>query len=637
MDFSNGEAFILLSVDFLLLFILLVVLVCKISLRRLLSNSKYYGIPKLSISSAIFNGCLGLGYIAFGAWKLKEQYQKYEIVMPLVHGITWLFVSSFISLCKQQTLLIVKIYSVIAFLLALFLCIISMWRFKYDHGNVIESTKVILNALSFLGAILLLGIGFIKESEDDETFYKPLQESEDGNTPFENAGFLGELTFWWLNPLIKKGKHKILEDEDIPHLRPADGAGTCFDMFNEQVQMLKGKDPLGKPCILMAILLCHKKSILISGVFALIKILTLTTGQLLLRTFIEVAEGRKSFKYEGYALTAGFFLAKCLESLAERQWHFRCRLIGLQVKSSLTAAIFHKQLHVLNAAKKTHSPGQIMNYVTVDAHKIGEFPFWFHQIWTTILQLVLVVCVMYYSIGVAASAALVIVLLTVLVNSPLAKLQLKYQSNLMIAQDKRLKAITEALAHMKVLKLYSWEKHFMSAISKLRSEETKWLSSVQTQKGYYLLLFWSSPILVSSATFVACYLFRVPLHVSNVFTFLASISLVQEPIRRIPDVVGAFIEAKVSLSRIVKFLEEPDMHTRDLKKQKQDDTNICINCTDVSWEMNSLKPTLKDIKLEIKHGEKVAVCGEVGSGKSSLMSLILGEVPYINGIVSLSN
>ncbi|KAH0746498.1 hypothetical protein KY285_008155 [Solanum tuberosum] len=113
------------------------------------------------------------------------------------------------------------------------------------------------------------------------------------------------------------------------------------------------------------------------------------------------------------------------------------------------------------------------------------------------------------------------------------------------------------------------------------------------------------------------------------------IRLVQEPIRRLPDVFGAFIEAKVSLSRIVKFLEEPDMHTRDMKKQRQDDVNICINCTDVFWEMNSLKPTLKDINLKIKYGEEVAVYGEVGSGKSTLMSLILGEVPYINGTVDV--
>ncbi|KAG5577352.1 hypothetical protein H5410_057486, partial [Solanum commersonii] len=503
----------LLSVDFLLLLIL----VCKISLRKSSSRAKSNG---FSFTSGIFNGCLGLGYIAFGAWKLKEKHQEYRTVLLLVHGITWLFVSSFISLCKQQTFRTVKIYSIVAFLLAMFLCITSLWKFRYDDGNVIESIEVILNSLSFLGAILLIYSGF-KESEYDgtrgvdlcdEIFYKPIQEFEDEInsyeiTPFANAGSLGKLSFVWLNPLMKKGKEKILEDVDVPHLRSADGSRTCFDLFNEQVEMLKRKDPLGRPSILMAILLFHHKSILISGVFALIKILTLTTGPLFLHTFIEVAEGRESFKYEGYALTAGFFLVKCLESLAERQWHFRSRLIGL-------------------------------------------------QIWTTILQLILVSCVMFYSIGVASSAALVIVILTVLVNSPLAKLQLKYQTNLMILQDKRLKAITEALVHIKVLKLYSWEKHFMDAINKLRLEETKWLSSVLTQKGYYFVLFWSSPILVSSATFVACYLFQVPLNVSNVFTFLASFRLVQDPIRRLPDVVEAFIEANVSLSRIVKFLEE---------------------------------------------------------------------------------
>ncbi|KAG5577309.1 hypothetical protein H5410_057443 [Solanum commersonii] len=237
--------------------------------------------------AGIFNGCLGLGYIAFGAWKLKDKHQEYRTVLLLVHDITWLFVSSFISLCKQQTFRIVKIYSIVAFLLAMFLCITSLWKFRYDDGNVIE------------------------KSEYDETFYKPLQEFEDGIdsyeiTPFANAGFLGKLSFVWLNPLIKKGKKKILEDVDVPHLRSADGSRTCFDLFNEQVETLKRKDPLGRPSILMAILLCHHKSILIMGVFALIKILTLTTGPLFLHTFIEVAEGRESFKCEGYVPTAGF-------------------------------------------------------------------------------------------------------------------------------------------------------------------------------------------------------------------------------------------------------------------------------------------------------------------------------------------
>ncbi|XP_028104726.1 ABC transporter C family member 10-like [Camellia sinensis] len=45
------------------------------------------------------------------------------------------------------------------------------------------------------------------------------------------------------------------------------------------------------------------------------------------------------------------------------------------------------------------------------------------------------------------------------------------------------------------------------------------------------------------------------------------------------------------------------------------------------------KPTLRNINLEVRAGEKVALCGDVGSGKSILLAAILGEVPNIQGTI----
>ena len=253
-------------------------------------------------------------------------------------------------------------------------------------------------------------------------------------------------------------------------------------------------------------------------------------------------------------MAIAFFISKCIQSMSQRQWFFRSRLVGLKVSSLLLAAIYNKQLRLSNSARLMHSGAEIMNYVTVDAYRIGEFPFWFHQTWTTILQLCFALLILFRAVGLATIAALVVIILTVLCNIPLAKLQQKFQSKLIVAQDERLKASSESLVNRKVLKLYAWETHFKKVIENLRKVEYKWLYKVQSGETYKCILFWSTPVLISSATLGACYILRVPLHANIVFTFVATFRLVQDPIVSIPDIIGVVIHAKLAFARIIKFL-----------------------------------------------------------------------------------
>ncbi|PSS04066.1 ABC transporter C family member 10 like [Actinidia chinensis var. chinensis] len=137
----------------------------------------------------------------------------------------------------------------------------------------------------------------------------------------------------------------------------------------------------------------------------------------------------------------------------------------------------------------------------------------------------------------------------------------------MVAQDERLKASSEALVNMKVLKLYAWETYFKNVIENLRKVEHKSLEAVQSCKSYNGFLYWSSTVLVSTATFGACYFLGVPLYASNVFTFLATLRLAQDPIRSIPDVIGVVIQAKVAFSRVVNFLEAPELENANIRKK----------------------------------------------------------------------
>ena len=649
-----------ISVDILLLFIVLLIFTYKASATKLLPSQKSRCSTKMPNSAAIFNGGLGLVYLGFGFWMVAEKPSNEDIVLPLYRclmvlsqGFTWSLLGVAVWFKRHQLaeITLMRLCSIFAFFFAGFLCLQSLWEPIVENAELV---KIVLDILSFPGAILLLFCTFwtpeyaeTKGDTNGAAFYTPLSceeacggskiNSEDNLTPFAKAGFLSRMSFWWLNSLLKKGKKKTLEDRDVPLLRREDRAETCYSMFLEQQNKQKQKESSDPPSMLTTIFFCYWKEIFITGLFALIKVLALATGPLFVRAFIMVAEGKEAFKYEGYALTGGLFLTKCLESLLERQWFFRTRLIGLQVRSLLSAAIYQKQLRLSNTAKASHSSGEIMNYVTVDTYRIGEFPYWLHQVWSTSLQMCLAILIVYYSVGLATVVPLLAILLTVLVNSPLGKLQLKYQIKLMAAQDRKLKAFTESLINMKILKLYAWETHFKNVIEGLRKEESQWLSAVLMKRAQKLVLFWSCPVLGSAATFWACYFLGIPLTASSAFTFLASLRIVQEPIRLIPEVVSAFIEAKVSLTRIVKFLEAPEVDGRHVKKMfdgKELEESIFIKADRISWDNNSTRATLRNINLVVKHGEKVAICGEVGSGKSTLLAVILGEVPHVDGKVS---
>ncbi|KEH25773.1 putative xenobiotic-transporting ATPase [Medicago truncatula] len=642
---------LVISFDVIVLTMLIFIMILKSSSRPFRSLVRY---SNLQLVSAITNGFLGLLHLSLGVWILEEKLRKNHEVFPLnwwllelFHGLTWLSISLSVSLqMKQLTRAWLWMFSALMLFVSFILCVLSV---SYAIGSTELSLEAALDVLSFLGATLLLLCTYKActcevDPVNGESLYAPLNgqfnevDPASNVTPFSNAGFFRKTSFWWLNPLMKTGLEKTLLDDDIPKLRVFDRAESCYFSFVEQLNKQKQHEPSSHLSVLWTIILCHKREILITGFFAFLKVLTLSSGPMILNEFILVAEGNESFKYEGYLLAISIFLVKIIESISQRQWYFRSRLVGVKIRSLLTAATYKKMLSLSNSARLNHSGGEIMNYVTVDAYRIGEFPFWFHQTWTTSLQLCIALIILFRTIGLATLASLVVIVLTVLCNAPLANLQHKFQTQLMVAQDERLKASSEALVNMKVLKLYAWETHFKNVVDNLRNVELNFLSPVQLRRTYHIFIFMTSLMLASTASFFACYFLKIPLNASNVFTLVATLRLVQDPIANIPEVIAAIIQAKVAFARIVNFLEAPELQSENFRNRcfKDDlkDT-ISIKCADFSWEGNSSKPSLRNINLDVRHGQKVAICGEVGSGKSTILATILGEVSKTKGTIDV--
>ncbi|KAF6164729.1 hypothetical protein GIB67_040981 [Kingdonia uniflora] len=96
------------------------------------------------------------------------------------------------------------------------------------------------------------------------------------------------------------------------------------------------------------------------------------------------------------------------------------------------------------------------------------------------------------------------------------------------------------------------------------------------------------------------------LDASTIFIILASLRSMSELVRMIPDALSMMIQVKVSLDRLDTFFLDDELKDYD---------------------------NLKRNSLEVKRGQKVAFCGPVGAGKSSLLYAILGEIPKVSGSV----
>ncbi|XP_050276334.1 putative ABC transporter C family member 15 [Quercus robur] len=460
--------------------------------------------------------------------------------------------------------------------------------------------------------------------KENETFH-----GEDG--AFTNAGIWSQLTFQWLNPIFKRGRVQKLELPHIPSIPQSETADIASLLLEESLRKQKFEALVLPKSIAYAIW----KSLVMNATFAGINTIASYTGPLLITNFVNfllVKEDNSSTHY-GLILAFIFFFAKTVESLTQRQWYFGAQRIGIQLRAALIVLIYKKSLFT----KYVVSNGKIINLINVDAERIGDFCWYIHGVWLLPVQVILALIILYRNLGAAPSiAALFATVLVMVCNTPLANMQERLHSKIMEAKDSRIKVTSETLKSMRVLKLHSWEPSFLKKLLHLRETEKSWLKKYLYSCSAVAFLFWASPTFVSVVTFGVCIVLKTPLTTGTVLSALATFRILQEPIYNLPELISMIAQTKVSIDRIQDFIGEEDQ-----KKLIHDHTSNSLNIAieidigEYAWETSEEKlrrPTIKFLeKMKIMKGYKVAVCGPVGSGKSSLISSILGEIPRISG------
>lgn len=445
-------------------------------------------------------------------------------------------------------------------------------------------------------------------------------------TPYAKAGIFSAISFSWMNPLIALGNKKTLDLEDVPQLDPTDSLVYGFPNFKTKLR----SDGSGVTTLRLAkaLLLYSWKEIMWANLSALVYTLASYVGPYMIDTLVQYLTGRRSFKNEGYILVSIFVVAKLLECLSQRQWYFRLQQVSIRTRSALEGLIYEKGLTLSCHSRQIHTSGEMINFMSVDANRVGDFSWFMHDPWLVFLQVGLALAILYKNLGLAVIAAFVATVVVMLGNVPLARLEEKFQGNMMKSKDDRMKLTSEILKNMRILKLQAWEMKFLLRVQEIRASEAGWLKKFVYTRATTTFLFWVSPTLVSAVTFTACLVMGIPLESGKILSSLATFKILQEPIYSLPDTLSLMVQTKVSLDRIASFLGLEDIPSDVIDRVPigGSDTAVEITQGNFSWDVSIPDPTLKDLNLKVFHGMKVAICGTVGSGKSSLLSCIVGEM-----------
>ncbi|KAJ1262043.1 hypothetical protein BS78_09G077000 [Paspalum vaginatum] len=618
-----------------------VVSACKMRLRVPARD-----LPWLCIITSLCCAVLGIAYACSGVWGSSSSSSSSSSSRAelFVRGVVWIAVS--VSLVVRPT----RFSRAVA--MAWWAALATMAT-AYSLENILRGSSMeVLDIASWVASLMLLfcAISVCRAASchgdgGDET--QPLltaRAGEQRKAAFGDAGFFSRVTFTWMDSLLRLGYSKPLDLGDIPPLDADDAAAEARRAFLEEWHLRRQVDAgTGRTSNLVLLVLakCYRKELLLTALYTLLRTLSFAGSPVILYCFVSYSYQRGRDLATGITLVVVLIVMKVVESLSQRHWFFGSRRLGMRMRSALMAAVFEKQLRLSSEARMRHSAGEVANYIAVDAYRLGEFPFWLHLAWCMPVQLVLAIAMLFWTVGAGALPGLVPVVVCGVLNVPLARMLQRYQSRFMQAQDQRQRATAEVLNAMKIVKLQSWEDRFRDTLQRLRDVEMRWLAETQVKKAYGSALFWMSPTIISAVIFAGTAALRTaPLDASVVFTILATLRVISEPMRLLPEVMSIMIQVKISLDRIVEFLAEDEF-----QDDAVDRTGIPVPASNISltvqngafsWEPSKAIATLKDINVTAMQGEKIAVCGPVGAGKSSLLCAMLGEIPRMTGSVLVS-
>ncbi|KZF24766.1 P-loop containing nucleoside triphosphate hydrolase protein [Xylona heveae TC161] len=327
--------------------------------------------------------------------------------------------------------------------------------------------------------------------------------------------------------------------------------------------------------------------------------------------------------------------------------------------------------------------GRVVNLMSTDTQRIDQACAMCHMIWTSPVAIIITLVLLLINLTYSALAGFGFLVLAVPIIGRGVKSLFTRRKAINKITDQRVSLTQEILSAVRFVKLFGWESSFLGRIRQIRNKEINAIQKLLAMRNAINAVSMSLPIFASMLAFITYRLSSHDLNAAHVFSSLALFNALRMPLNFLPLIIGQCVDALASIGRIQEFLlaEEAKEEVESIEQAKE---AVVLKGAGFTWERTSTqdsqsgKPAgppankkqakkernlnkneekqaqetpkpdnsatnlseaepfkLEGLNLEVGRNELIAIIGGVGSGKTSLLAALAGEMRKTNGQIMI--
>ncbi|XP_069129780.1 ATP-binding cassette sub-family C member 5-like [Argopecten irradians] len=489
---------------------------------------------------------------------------------------------------------------------------------------------------------------------------KPFRPSnKDGKLPVNKVGIFSYITVSWITSLVMKvykNRGQSLKEEDVWECSDWETSNVNTERL-EKLWKREVKEYGKDKCSFMRTWLKFTQTRLYISAFLVLvnAVATFFMTGYITNMVISYLESEESNLGVAIALLGGNFVGQIMRATSFNLLIMFGVHTGVRYRSAVLGLVYKKFMKVQSLPGKIAS--QVITIYGSDALRLHINCVTLAFLLAIPFYIIIATIYSYYLIGPWCFIALGVFIFCYQIQARLNVMISNLRRKTLVFTDQRIRKMKEVVYNMKMIKMYGWEDSFLDVIKRIRKSEIRILMQASVINSIASAIIPITPSVATIATLAAYMAFGNHISASTAFALAATMEYLRVLLTSVPFATRMYGESKVAMKRIQKFLlrdeyTPPTNETKDginaveihdgvfqwdptevtnekddkKKKPKKEEKDALNSRTDSTASFN-----LDDIQFNAKRGHLIGVCGSVGSGKSSLISAILGRMPKLTG------